>query len=85
MGNKPWEYVLLANREAMELFKNSEETLLESNNFDFMVYRFTNRSEMLKNLTEWDDFIPISESSYNLLHSNLCKKLRDNFHKHMVV
>ena len=80
MGNNS-EYVLLANREAMDLFKCSEEALLESDNFDFMVYRFADRNKVLKDLAQWDDYALINESSYNLLHSNLCKKLRDNFHK----
>ena len=85
MENKPSEYVLLANREAMDLFKNSEKALLESNNFDFMVYRFRDRGQVLKDLAQWDDFALIDESSYHLLHSNLCKKLRDNFHKQNAV
>lgn len=85
MENKPLEYVLLANREAMDLFKNSEEALLESNSFDFMVDRFDNLSGLLEDLEEWNDFIPISESSYHLLHANLCKKLRDNLHKQKAI
>lgn len=72
-------YILSANKEAMDLFNSSEQALLDSSSFDFMVYRFTGKSEVLKDLEEWDFNVPISKSSYMLLYSNLCRKLRDNF------
>ncbi|WP_338359871.1 hypothetical protein [Yeosuana marina] len=77
MSNIQSTYILAANRAAMELFKISTETLMESNSYDFMVFRFCEWKEILKDLEEWEDYVSINESTYNVLHRNLCVKLRE--------
>lgn len=61
----------------MELFKISKEALMESNSYDYMVFRFTEWEEVSKNLEEWEDYVSINGSTYNILHRNLCIKLRE--------
>ncbi|WP_308991122.1 hypothetical protein QLS71_002420 [Mariniflexile litorale] len=77
MGNIQTSYILAANSKAMELIKISTEALTESNCYDFMVFRFSDWEEILKDLEAWEDFVPINESTYNILHTNLCIKLRE--------
>ena len=61
----------------MELYKISKETLMESNSYDFMVFRFSNWDEILEDLKEWEDYVSIDESTYDLLHNNLCIKFKE--------
>ena len=75
----PYKYILAANSAAMELYKVSKETLMESNSCDFMVFKFSEWEEGLENLEEWEESIPIDEATYLELHSNLCIKLRAFF------
>ena len=76
MHNTEPTYILATNRAAMILYKESKETLMKSNNYDFNVFRFSNWDTILKELEEWEDYITIDESTHYMLHSNLCKKLR---------
>ena len=81
MKHTDLDYVLLANYDAMELFRKSERELLESASYDFMVYSFNDRNAMLKDLENYEDYVLINETTYQLLYANLCKKLRDKFYK----
>ncbi len=69
-------YILATNQITLALYKESKEVLMTSNSYDFMVFKFANWDEVLEDLEEWEDYISIDESTYNALHSNLCKKLR---------
>ncbi|WP_166962113.1 hypothetical protein [Yeosuana marina] len=77
MSNIQSTYILAANSAAMELFKISKEALMESNNYDFMVFKFSAWEDVLVDLEEWEDHVSINESTYNILHGNLCVKLRE--------
>lgn len=77
MNNITYTYILAANSTAMELYKISKEALMESNNCDFMVFRFSEWEEVLEDLEEWEDYVYIHESTYNILHRNLCIKLKE--------
>ena len=74
--NATFEYVMAANKEAMTLYRISKETLMESNSYDFMVYRFSSWDEVLNELEEWEDYIDIDEGTYHELYTNLCVKFR---------
>ena len=69
-------YILSANQEAMELYRQSKETLINSNSYDFMVFRFSEWDGILEDLEEWEDYVAIDEATYHALHSNLCVKFR---------
>lgn len=69
-------FILAANKLAMELYKESKETLMKSDSYDFKVFKFSKWDEVQEELQEWEDYITIDESTYNLLYSNLCKKFR---------
>jgi len=77
MKDLPYTYILAANSAAMELYKVSKETLMESNSCDFMVFKFPEWEEGLEDLKEWEYYVSIHESTYNILHRNLCLKLRE--------
>jgi hypothetical protein len=77
MNNIPYTYILAANSAAMELYKISKEALMESDNYDFMVFKFPEWGDVLEDLEEWEDYVSINESTYNILHGNLCIKLRE--------
>ncbi len=77
MSNIQLTYILAANRAAMELYRISKESLMESNSYDFMVFRFSEWEEVLEDLEEWEDYVSIHEATYNILHRNLCIKLRE--------
>jgi hypothetical protein len=79
MNNIPYTYILAANSAAMELYKISKETLMESNSCDFIVFKFSEWEEGLEDLEEWEESITIDESTYWALYSNLCIKLRAFF------
>ncbi|AXP82759.1 hypothetical protein CJ739_3698 [Mariniflexile rhizosphaerae] len=79
MNNISYTYILAANSTAMELYKISKETLMESNSCDFIVFKFSEWEEGLEDLEEWEESIPIDEATYLELHSNLCMKLRAFF------
>ncbi len=49
MGNSEYEYILAANKTAMILYKQSKKILMASNNYDFMVFKFSKWEEVLKN------------------------------------
>ncbi|WP_222861309.1 hypothetical protein [Seonamhaeicola marinus] len=68
--------ILAANKTAMDLFKQSKETLMNSNNYDFMAFRFTQWKQVEEELPEWDEHITIDETTYFELYSNLCKKMQ---------
>lgn len=72
--NIAFEYVLAANKMAMALFKISKETLMESNSYDFMVYRFSSWEDVLEELEDWEDYMDIDEGTYHELYTNLCVK-----------
>ncbi len=57
--------------------KQSKETLMKSDSYDFMVFKFSVWDEVLEELEEWEDYVAIDESTYNLLHRNLCIKFRE--------
>lgn len=75
-NQEKFEYILAANGVATELYRISKETLMESDNHDFMVYRFSNWDEVLEELEEWEDYLSITETVYHQLYGNLCIKLR---------
>lgn len=77
MNNITYTYILAANSTAMEQYKISKEALMESNSCDFMVFRFSEWEEVLEGLEEWEYYVSIHESTYNILHRNLCIKLRE--------
>lgn len=52
---------------------------MESKSCDFIVFKFSEWEEGLENLEEWEESIPIDESTYWALYSNLCIKLRAFF------
>ena len=83
MGSILPTYILAANSTAMELYKISKEALMESNSHDFMVFRFSGWEDVLDDLEEWEDFVPIDESTYDALHGNLCIKIRELINIHI--
>lgn len=76
MDLKEFTYILSANNLAMALFKQSKETLINSDNYDFMVFRFTDRKDVQEELDEWENHITIDEPTYHDLYGNLCVKFR---------
>lgn len=69
-------YVLSANKTAMDLYNQSKEVLMTSDNYDFMVFRFYKNDDILEDLEEWEDYIVIDETTYHELYRNLCVKFR---------
>ena len=67
----------MANNTAMGMYKRSLQTLLDSDNFDFIVYKITDWNEVVEDLEEWQDYKMIDKEVYALLHANLCKKLKE--------
>lgn len=59
----------------MALYTISKEALMESNSYDFMVFRFIEWGEVSEDLEEWEGYVSINESAYNILHRNLCKPI----------
>lgn len=67
-------YFLSVNKEAMDLYLESRDALIDSDCYDFMVYKFSDFSK--KGFSEdWEHQIPIDEETYSVLHLNLCSKL----------
>ena len=58
--------MLSANKVAIDLYNQSKEVLMTSDNYGFMVFRFS----------EWEDYITIDKATYHELYSNLCVKFR---------
>ena len=70
-------YVLSANKTAMNLYNQSKESLMTSDNYDFMVFRFYKNDDILEDIEEWEESVLIDEPTYHLLYSNLCIKFRE--------
>ncbi|WP_223551868.1 hypothetical protein [Aestuariivivens sp. NBU2969] len=77
MDNQKTNYVLLVNAGAMELYETSIEHLMLSSNYDFLVYPFTDWNEVINDLEEWEHYRIIDETTYKILHRNLCIKIRE--------
>ena len=77
MDKSELEYILAANKTALSLYKQSKEVLVQSDNYDFMVFKFSKWEEVLKDLEEWEDYISIDEVTFDELYHNLCVKLRE--------
>lgn len=78
------KYVLCSNMEAKVLFQDSIETLMESENLDFMVFKVIDgKVKNLYGYDEWSEIIEIDEITFKKLHLNLCQKMgrivRNNF------
>ncbi len=69
-------FILCANKLSLSLYKISREALIQSNCYDFFVYKNPEK----KDYEEWETFIEIDEETYFLLYNNLCNKFR----KHIV-
>ena len=70
------EFILAANSIAMALYRKSKEALMSSDCYDFMVFRHSGRNFILDGLEEWEESVSIDEATYDVLHCNLCTKLR---------
>ena len=70
-------YALGVNTGAKFLFQDSVDTLMKSSCFDFMVYKVVNgNTENLSDYDCWLETIEIDKCTFQLLHLNLCQKLR---------
>ncbi|MEM8937945.1 MAG: hypothetical protein AAGC64_01205 [Bacteroidota bacterium] len=70
-------YLLCMNDEAFLLYEQSVGKLLESDCFDFMVYRFVDENRSYQtDIDIWSVEVEINEDIYSALHLNLCKKLK---------
>ncbi len=70
------KYIICFNSEAKVLFQKSIDTLMESENSYFMVFKVINGE--VKNLSgyeEWSETMEIDEGTYKKLHLNLCQKI----------
>lgn len=84
MENSRCTYILLANAEAMALYRDSIDALMESDNCDFMVHRFNRGIPQValdRELEEWEVSMSIDEMQYKRLYHNLCSKIRRRFSK----
>ncbi|WP_036382114.1 hypothetical protein [Flagellimonas taeanensis] len=62
--------------EAKDLFQVSMETLIESENSDFMVFKvIEGKVKNLSGYDEWSEVIEIDETTFKKLHLNLCQKV----------
>ena len=69
-------YFLCLSKDARQLFQVSLNTLIESENSDFMVYKLYSRSMVnIPEYKEWSEIVEIDEGKYILLHLNLCHKI----------
>ncbi|HBU79147.1 MAG TPA: hypothetical protein DEF18_13685 [Muricauda sp.] len=78
------KYVFCSNMEAKVLFQDSIETLIDSENLDFMVFKVVDgKVKNLSGYDEWSEIIEIDETTFKKLHLNLCQKMgrvvRTNF------
>ena len=70
------KYVFCSNMEAKVLFQDSMETLMESENSDFMVFKvIEGKVKNLSGYDEWSEVIEIDETTFKKLHLNLCQKI----------
>ncbi|WP_424989432.1 hypothetical protein [Flagellimonas sp.] len=70
------KYVFCSNMEAKDLFQVSMETLIESENSDFMVFKvIEGKVKNLSGYDEWSEVIEIDETTFKKLHLNLCQKV----------
>ncbi|WP_142784054.1 hypothetical protein [Changchengzhania lutea] len=76
MDHSEITYILSANKAAMDLYKESKETLIKSASYDFMVFKCSDWDDILEDMQEWEDYMTIDESTYHTLYSNLCIKFR---------
>ncbi|MEE9361624.1 MAG: hypothetical protein V3U92_03405 [Cellulophaga sp.] len=75
MGNTT--SILCLNKKSLKLYKQSIETLMASECFDYMVYKVSDKSELPKeDAEEWLTSVSIDDAIYIILHQGLCKKLR---------
>lgn len=73
MTERRISFFLRANKEAMDLYNESREALMDSECFDFHVYKHSLESK--KNTSEeWEFDVAIDEETYSALHLNLCAK-----------
>ena len=62
--------------EAKDLFQVSMETLIESENSDFMVFKvIEGKVKNLSGYDEWSEVIEIDKTTFKKLHLNLCQKI----------
>ncbi|RIV44906.1 hypothetical protein [Flagellimonas pelagia] len=70
------KYVFCSNMEAKVLFQDSMETLMKSENSDFMVFKvIEGKVKNLSGYDEWSEVIEIDETTFKKLHLNLCQKV----------
>ena len=70
-------YLLCMNEEALLLYEESIDSLIESNCKDFMVYRLIDGNRKYQaDIDIWSVEIEINEHFYSMLHLNLCQKFR---------
>lgn len=70
------KHVFCSNIEAKVLFQDSIETLMESENLDFMVFKVIDgKVKNLSGYDEWSEIIEIDEITFKKLHLNLCQKI----------
>ncbi len=70
-------YILSANKEAMALYNKSKDALIESDCYDFMVYKYSShKNTVMLETEEWDETVQINASIFIDLHLNLCTKFR---------
>ena len=70
-------YLLCMNEEAASLYMESINRLVESDCFDFMVYKLVDGNRKYQaGIDTWSEEVEISEGFYSILHINLCPKLK---------
>lgn len=74
-------YILYGSDEALMLYHNSLDTLLESNCMDFDVVTFETQlgkePEFIVDNFEIEGYCIINRTDRNRLHDNLCKKVKN--------
>lgn len=77
MDDKTYNFFLSGNKEAMTLYKEGKNVLIESDCYDFMVYKyFSYKEEDIPETEDWAETVQINASVFIDLHLNLCTKFR---------
>lgn len=71
-------YIIYGSNDALALFDESLETLLESDCFEFDIREYSkhqNSLDLLEDIFELDDYRIINKKTFNALHGNICQKV----------
>ncbi len=75
--NEVPSYVLYGSHSAVELFFQSPEHLMDSDNFDYHVVKLAlsvRRPDFLEEVVPIETYTLIDEHTFHQLHQNLCSK-----------